>query len=90
MNYRELMEQPDNVVFYEKDIMSPALLQKVETLRDDVIAREFDADFEVSRIGFREMDEVIRNSKQFHVFSCEELESLNSYIALAYLQEQSK
>jgi len=62
VKYQELMQQPDGVIFYEDDIDAPKLLQKVQTVKDDIVARQFDVEFEQSRIGLREMDDTKRNS----------------------------
>ena len=85
MNYEQLKNQPDNILFYEIDLPAPALFQKVETVGDDIIVRAFDSEFEQSRFGFREMDSVTRDSKDFYVFSKDELGQLNEYLTLAYL-----
>ena len=79
------MKQPDNIVFYEDDITAPQLFQKVETVKDDVIVRSFDIEFEQFRLGFREMDSTDKNSKSYVVFNPSQLELLGSFIGLAYL-----
>lgn len=86
MNYQELMKQPNNILFYEDDITAPQLYQKVETVKDDVIVRSFDVEFEQSRLGLREMDDCDKNSKSYVVFNREQLETLNSFFTLAYLE----
>lgn len=84
MNYKQLLQQPNGILFYEEDLPAPALFQKIETIADDIIVRSFDAEFEQSRFGFREMDETDKNSKDFVVFSKEQLDTLNEYFTLAY------
>lgn len=86
MNYKELMKQPNNILFYEEGLPAPALYQKVDTIEDDIIVRQFDAEFEQSRMGFREMEETDKNSKDYCVFTKEQLDTLNSYFTLAYFE----
>ena len=85
MKYTELMKQPDGIIFYENDLPAMALFQKVETVQDDLIVREFCGGFEQSRMGFREMDEVDRNSKDYRVYTNDQVELLASFLGLAYI-----
>jgi hypothetical protein len=89
MKYTELMEQPDGVVFYEDDLPAPALLQKLETLKDDIVVRQFDVEFEQSRLGLREMEGWQLNSKDYRVFSQSEIEKLTEFASLAYLSTEA-
>lgn len=85
MNYKELMNEPNGVIFQLVDYAAAPLLQKVETVENDIIVRAFDYEFEQSRYGFQEMDETDKNSLEFHVFDKAELTTLNEYFTLAYL-----
>lgn len=86
MNYEQLRKQPDGILFYENDLPSPVLLQKVSTIEGDIICCGFDAEFEQFRFGFREMENP--NEKDFHVFTKEQLDAMNEFFMLAYFESK--
>jgi hypothetical protein len=90
MKHEEIMKQPDGIVFHENDIIAPPLFQKILTVEDDIIVRQFDGEFEQSRMGWREMSETDKNSRDYRILSHEQLDAFSGYIALAYLQETNK
>lgn len=88
MKADELFRQPDGVLFYEDDLPGPVVFQKVYSIENDLIVRQFDADFEQSRLGLREMDDTTRNSKDYHVFSKDELDTFTEFLTLAHLASE--
>ena len=71
MNWIELMQHPDGVIFCENNLGSSPLYIKQESLHDDVMIKPvYDSiDDGVRRMGWREMDECDRNSAEYHVLS---------------------
>jgi hypothetical protein len=75
----QLLAMPSGIVFYEIDLPSTLLLQKIGNSLDkrDVIAFGFsDEDEDHLRLGLAEMDEVERNTKRWHVCEPKELERM--------------
>jgi hypothetical protein len=80
MNYKDLMKQPNGILFYESDINAPGILQKIETVKDDIIVRAFDYEFEESRLGLREMDSTDKNSKSYQVFDLDGIVKIQEFL----------
>lgn len=73
MNYKELHDQPNGVVFCEDDLPTAPLFIKRKSLGDDILAEPiFDLDDGPRRLGLAEMDDTTRNSLQYHVLTQEE------------------
>jgi hypothetical protein len=72
-----LLAMPSGIVFYEVDLPAMSLFQKVGNSDNDVVVLTIaDKDEEQLRLGLREMDEVDRNSKRWHVCEPNELERM--------------
>jgi hypothetical protein len=85
----DLLEQPDNVLFYEVNADEPVIYRKIATYGGDVVVHLFDRDFEKSRLGLPEMDSAIRDGKKYHVYTKDELRTIAEFFNLAYLQSRT-
>ena len=79
MNYKELHDYPNGVVFCEDDLPTPPLFIKRESLGDDILVDPvFDLYDGTRRMGWREMDDTERNSLDYYVLTQAERENVAS------------
>lgn len=86
MNAEQLLQQSNNVIFYEMTVNEPIIYQKIETFEGDVVVLGFDRDYELSRLGLPEMNATDREKRKFHVYTKDELKVLIDLFTLAYVQ----
>ena len=86
MKAQELLQQPDNVIFYEMRADESMIYQKIETFEGDVAVLGFDRDFEKSLLGLPRMNATDREKREFHVYSKDELKVIIDLFTLAYVQ----
>lgn len=71
MNYEELREQPDGVIFCEIDLPATPMFRKISTDKDDISVKPIfkPNDSGTQSFGLSSLTDAERNSKEFYVLT---------------------